>query len=168
MNVTINNGFGTKNLNNNQHSWTNVRSDTYYTIETNYKSKDDIYIYDKHINTCPICFNIIWINNEKIICDGCKKEACKTCMEQIYNNSLNNNQDYKCPFCRFVIKRFYRNVNRPSMYYGNRIVPFDMIEDIPVYHRYLGHRYRYIIRSLYLICFILIIIFIVLTSINKN
>ena len=87
MNVTINNGFGTKNLNNNQHSWTNVRSDTYY----------------------------------------------------------------KCPFCRFVIKRFYRNVNHSSMYYGNRIVSFNMIEDIPVYHRYLGRRYRYIIRSLYLL-----------------
>ena len=89
--------------------WDNVRSKSYYVIDIRTLSKDDNCIDKIKMESCPICYNILWHDLDNFKCKICKKEICQFCFNKINKQSRKKIKDTKCPFCRTIIKKRERN-----------------------------------------------------------
>ena len=125
MNLDTNN-YTSNYLNINNPKWENVRSNSYYVIDIKHNFNDDNFHSETNINTCPICFNVIWRDLDRFECQKCKKQICEKCIKKIHHYAFLNNQNVKCPCCRNVIK----DIQNRHYFRSNRVAPSNNIISI--------------------------------------
>ena len=86
----------------NENKYDNYEINNIKYNKNNFIKKYNVYIkknnYSNNISECPICYNNIYLLNNKIL--DCKHFLCKYCYEKWNDKCIENNIKISCPLCR--------------------------------------------------------------------
>lgn len=72
------------------------------------KEKSEVFLNNIQSNSCIICFNSI--SDEEMCVTNCEHKYCLDCLNTWFNRG-----NISCPFCRQVVKHFFRNNEKTNI-----------------------------------------------------